>query len=360
MPDLSPRLGLPYLMPSQAQKHVTHNEALRLLDSLVQLTLAGIGALAPPLVPTEGEAWGLGDEPTGAWSGHDGEIAIWSDGAWAFLEPVAGWRAWDGGAAELRVYDGASWVLPLAADPELQNLPLLGIGATADTVNRLAVASEAVLLSHAGADHRLTVNKAGAGDTGSVLFQSGWSGRAEMGLAGSDDFSVKVSADGGTWREGLRIDAASGALLPAAGLRFPAVPAPVAEANTLDCYAEGSWSPGLSAATSAPSGGSITASGSFVKIGRMVWLSFEITVADKGSGGAGTLQITGLPFALGSGWSAALSHPGLSLPGSGGPLLSLSGTTALIGASDGTPLDWSAVPSGGLSLSGSAGGLALD
>ena len=34
MPDLSPILSLPLMQASQAQKHVTHNEALRLLDRI--------------------------------------------------------------------------------------------------------------------------------------------------------------------------------------------------------------------------------------------------------------------------------------------------------------------------------------
>ena len=38
MSDLSPILSLPLLQASQAQKHVTHNEALMQLDLLVQLT----------------------------------------------------------------------------------------------------------------------------------------------------------------------------------------------------------------------------------------------------------------------------------------------------------------------------------
>ena len=32
MSDTTTHLGLPYLLAAQAQKHVTHNEALRLLD----------------------------------------------------------------------------------------------------------------------------------------------------------------------------------------------------------------------------------------------------------------------------------------------------------------------------------------
>jgi hypothetical protein len=53
---------------------------------------------------------------------------------------------------------------------------------------------------------QLKINKAAAGDTGSLLFQTGWSGRAEMVLAGDDDFHVKVSADGSNWKEALAID----------------------------------------------------------------------------------------------------------------------------------------------------------
>jgi hypothetical protein len=47
-------------------------------------------------------------------------------------------------------------------------------------------------------------------DTGSLLFQTGWSGRAEMGLAGTDNFSVKVSPGGASWLTALEVDKATG------------------------------------------------------------------------------------------------------------------------------------------------------
>ena len=55
MPDDSPRLGLPFLMPAQAQKHVTHNEALERLDLLVQLTVEAFEANTPPTMPLDGQ-----------------------------------------------------------------------------------------------------------------------------------------------------------------------------------------------------------------------------------------------------------------------------------------------------------------
>jgi len=66
------------------------------------------------------------------------------------------------------------------------------------------------------------VNKATPGDTASLLLQSGWSGRAEIGLAGSDDLAVKVSADGSLFRTGLSVAAASGVVTAPAGLRVAA------------------------------------------------------------------------------------------------------------------------------------------
>lgn len=195
MPDTSPLLSLPFLLPAQAQKHVTHNEALDLLDLTVQLVVEAFAAMSPPTAPSPGETWAVGPLPTGDWSGQAGRLASWRNGAWIFVTPRAGWRAWGRSEGSLRLFDGSGWVAtPLAAD--LQNLAGVGINTGSDTTNRLAVAADATLLTHAGAGHQLKLNKATATDTASLLFQTGWSGRAEMGLAGNDGFSIKVSADG--------------------------------------------------------------------------------------------------------------------------------------------------------------------
>lgn len=198
MPDSSARLSLPYLLPAQAQKHVTHNEALDLLDILVQLVVEAFDALTPPTNPTEGEVWALGGAPTEDWSGHGGQLASWRNGAWLFIAPKAGWIGWGRATDVLRIHTGAAWA-PLLRPGDLQNLAGIGVNTAADATNRLAVASPATLLTHQGAGHQVKVNKATAADTASLLFQTDWSGRAEMGLAGSDSFAIKVSADGATF-----------------------------------------------------------------------------------------------------------------------------------------------------------------
>ena len=53
MPDTTPNLALPLIAGNQAQKHVTVNEALRLLDGLVQLTVLDRHLTAPPASPAK-------------------------------------------------------------------------------------------------------------------------------------------------------------------------------------------------------------------------------------------------------------------------------------------------------------------
>jgi hypothetical protein len=202
--DQTSNLALPYILPSQAQKHVPHNEALQRLDAVVQLTIIA-ETQTPPPTPEEGACYLLATDADGVWAGKAGLLAMWQDGAWLYITPKPGWRAFFLETGQIRAFNGGEWqAMSLAADG---SVPMLGINATPDTVNRLSVASPATLLSHAGQGHQLKLNKAEASDTGTLLFQTGWSGRAEMGLAGDDRFSIKVSADGSNWLTAMNISA---------------------------------------------------------------------------------------------------------------------------------------------------------
>lgn len=197
----TPLLNLPLLAPAQAQKHVTHNEALTALDALLFLAVQGFGANTPPGAPAANERHIVGTAPTGAWTGKAGAIAVWQDNAWFFHTPRAGWLAFVTATLEMKVHNGSSWIALATAGP----LTMLGINATPDATNRLAVASDATLLNHAGAGHQLKLNKAATGQTASLLYQSAYSGRAEIGLTGTDDLSIKVSPDGAAWTSALTI-----------------------------------------------------------------------------------------------------------------------------------------------------------
>ncbi|QUS36081.1 DUF2793 domain-containing protein [Falsirhodobacter algicola] len=212
MPDTTTILGLPLLQPAQAQKHVTHNEALLMLDALVQPAVAERRSDPPP-APEDGDRILVGDDPTAAFAAHAQAIAVRQNGSWSFLAPRPGWRVHVLDTAEDLLWDGTAWTGPGA---RALTAARLGIGTEADDVNRLALRAEASLFTHAGAGHQLKVNKASAAQTASLLFQSAWSGRAEIGLAGTDDLSMKVSADGGTWTEALRLSGRTGLMTGAA------------------------------------------------------------------------------------------------------------------------------------------------
>ena len=208
MSDSSARLALPYILPAQAQKHVTHNEAIERLDLLVQLTVEDFAATAPPSQPAEGAVWALGPAPTGDWAGEGNKLAARTIGGWLFITPQPGWIAAQG--SDLRIWDGTAW--GPTAETLAETVPGLGVNTSFDMTNRLAVASDATLLTHDGQGHQLKLNKQTASDTASLLFQTDFSGRAEMGTAGSDAFEIKVSADGSNWHTALQTDPATGRL----------------------------------------------------------------------------------------------------------------------------------------------------
>ena len=370
MSDITTHLLLPYILASQAQKHVTHNEALRLLDAMVQLSVLDRTRTAPPVSPTDGDRHIVASGATGLWAGWDLNIAFWIDGVWLRLVPRPGWLAWVADDATLFVWDGLAWdsvgvpqdvsdaVFSLVndADPTKRalfslsgiatgttrtftlpntsselailagtqtfsgnktfsgsltasgavsvtgtltasgtvtvsaaaasigtaitaatygmgtgatttgvtktlnlgtggasgsttvvnigsatagaggttvlNTPtvtfanavtqvgmpqanltaqLLGLGgATADSYNRVSVNTPALLLNNAGAGIEATVNKAAPANDAAFAFKTGFSARALIGLLGNDDFSFKVSPDGATFFDALKIDRTSG------------------------------------------------------------------------------------------------------------------------------------------------------
>ncbi|SFZ86485.1 Protein of unknown function [Devosia enhydra] len=213
--DQTLRLGLPFIMAAQSLKHITHNEALQRLDALVHLAVSDRDRTVPPSAPEEGDRHIVGPGATGGWTGQSGRLAVRQGGGWVFYVPRAGWRAHVLAEARDIVHDGEDWTE--AGGAGVNPVPLVGINATADEMNRLSVKSPASLFDHDGTDHRLKLNKAHAADTASILFQTGYSGRAEFGLSGDNDWRVKVSADGAAWVDALRVAAGSGRVtLPAA------------------------------------------------------------------------------------------------------------------------------------------------
>lgn len=113
--SVTPRLGLPLLMPSQAQKHVTVNESLLRLDALAQLTLVSRALGTPPDAPAEGDAYAIPAGASGAWAGEEGRIAVRIGGGWDFATPVVGWRGFVADEGIEVVFAGGDWAAPRAS-----------------------------------------------------------------------------------------------------------------------------------------------------------------------------------------------------------------------------------------------------
>ena len=242
--DASARLGLPYLAAGQLQKHVTLNEALTRLDALTQTAVVSRTTAAQPAAPADGALYILPTGATGAaWGGRPmGSLMRSEAGGWLAVEAPDGLLAVVLDSEEVLVRRAGAWAPLIADEPvtALQNLTRLGVNTEADATNvfaaRLNKALWTALESESGGDGdlRFTFNKQGASDVLSLLFQSGWGGRAELGLIGDDDLRLKVSADGGTWREAFSVDRTTGRLWFAQG---------ATRRETIALTANGSWTP---------------------------------------------------------------------------------------------------------------------
>jgi hypothetical protein len=216
----SPRLGLDYLMPAQAQKHVTVNESFRRLDALVQMSAASRTVGDQPADPDDGAIWIMPPAATGAvWSTFgEHEIAVFRDTSWVSIPPRAGWRCWIEDENVLVVFDGTDWIETGETISRLANLERFGIGTAADAANPFSAKLNAALWTALSTgeggtgDLRYTLNKEATANVLSLLFQSNWSGRAEVGLVGDDDMVAKLSPDGTNWIEALRLSNSTGNL----------------------------------------------------------------------------------------------------------------------------------------------------
>ena len=116
MPDsISSRHQLPYLVVAQAQKEITHNEALALIDSLLHPVISGRLTTPPtPALADAGKCWLVGAGATGVWQTKANQIALWTGGSWRFLIPVDGMRIRNAATGTDFVWTGGQWIEPPA------------------------------------------------------------------------------------------------------------------------------------------------------------------------------------------------------------------------------------------------------
>ena len=107
--ETTERLGLPLLAPGQAQKELTHNEALQLLEILVAAAIEEPARNSPPTAPAPGSCYLVGSAPTGAWAQYANHLAAFTSAGWRFVAPAAGMAAMVKSNGLVASYSGSAW-----------------------------------------------------------------------------------------------------------------------------------------------------------------------------------------------------------------------------------------------------------
>jgi Protein of unknown function (DUF2793) len=94
MSETTARHAIDLLQAGQAQKEVTHNEALVRIDALLHPAVTSRTLTVPPATPADGGCWIVAAGASGAWAGRDGQIACWHAGGWMFIVATEGCLAW--------------------------------------------------------------------------------------------------------------------------------------------------------------------------------------------------------------------------------------------------------------------------
>lgn len=132
--ERSARLALPLLQPGQAQKDMTHNEALALLDIVTAAGVAAAGVNVPPAAPEEGACWIVGTAPEGAWAGHAEALAGWTAGGWRFIAPRDGICVWNAATRRVVRYLGGAWEEGIVRGSEVRVDGVRVVGAQRGTI----------------------------------------------------------------------------------------------------------------------------------------------------------------------------------------------------------------------------------
>lgn len=143
MSDTTARFALPQLKAGQAQKEVTHNEALALIDGLLHPAAESMALSIPPGEPRIGESWLVAGSPAGAWEGRADRLATWTEGGWRFSDPREGMAVWVRDTGLVARWTGARWDTgaPIAAPDG---------GGTVDAEARASLASVLAALRNHG------------------------------------------------------------------------------------------------------------------------------------------------------------------------------------------------------------------
>ena len=132
-------------------------------------------------------------------------------------------------------------------------------------------------------------------DTSSIEFGPGSSGYIAFNVNSATAERMRIDSSGRVL-VGLTSANTSGANLQVSqGITFPATQSASSDANTLDDYEEGTWTPSWTSLTVV---GTPTYTGKYIKVGRLVFCQLSIVSTTSTASTANITFFTGLPFAM--------------------------------------------------------------
>lgn len=99
----TPVVGLPLLVPGQAQKEFFLNQALSILDALQPQAVAASQSV-PPSAVEDSACFRVTSPAVQEWAGHENSIAVGIGGDWHFVAPCEGMQVFDCEAGQWLVF----------------------------------------------------------------------------------------------------------------------------------------------------------------------------------------------------------------------------------------------------------------
>ena len=158
---------------------------------------------------------------------------------------------------------------------------------------------------------------------------------AQISISGDTSGTVTLAAPSVSGSSVLTLPAVTGTILtgitptvtttigvgnttPAAsgsGVTFPATDSASTDANTLDDYEEGTWTPVLTVGFT--TAGATTLTGTYTKIGRIVFVRASMQAATTFTSAGGNTRVTGMPFTSTTTCPVVFARNDLNYPGTG-------------------------------------------
>lgn len=109
MSSTGSNIGLVYDWDVGANFKSDMDANLLLIDRVLQLSIKDRDLTAPPGSPAAGDRYIPATGSTGAWSGHDGKVAVYNGSGWSIYTPKNGWLAVIEDEVKLSTYLSGAW-----------------------------------------------------------------------------------------------------------------------------------------------------------------------------------------------------------------------------------------------------------